>query len=332
MKAQIGRRNFVALCGGAAMSWSFAADAQVSGRVPKIGVLFHAGSPEEEGPYFTGIIEGFKALGYIEGRNVKFEHRFPNEIPDRFTRMAAELAASVDVLIAVGDRAAVYAKNASSTVPIVFVIVPDPIASKLVNSFAQPGGNVTGLSTYAADLIGRRLQILKEILPGLSRVAQLVNPSAPIARSNVEWTKAAAAELGLTVRSFEARSLDELEAEFDAMAKSGMEAVTVSAAEGLPMQGRDVIPKLALAHRLALCAFSRETFEPGALMSYGTDQVANVRGAAIYVDKILKGAKPADLPVQGPTRFEFLLNLKTAKALGIEVPPIMIGRADEVIE
>jgi putative ABC transport system substrate-binding protein len=216
--------------------------------------------------------------------------------------------------------------------PIVFVIVPDPIGSKLVNSFAQPGGNLTGLSTYAADLLGRRLQLLKEIIPGLSRAAQLVNPNAPSALRNIELAQAAAAELGFTIQSFEARSLGELEAAFDSMSKLGMQAVIVSAAEGLPMQGRDVIPQLAIKHRLALVAYSRETFEPGALMSYGTDQVAIVRGAARYVDKILKGAKPGELPVEGPTRFEFLINLKTARALDIEVPPIMLGRADEVIE
>jgi ABC-type uncharacterized transport system substrate-binding protein len=320
------------LIGGAAIPWASFATAQQSGRTPKIGVLFHAGSAEEEGPYFAAVIDGFKALGYVEGRNVIFEHRFPNEILERFRSMAAELVSKVDVLIAVGDRAAVIAKEASSTIPIVFVIVPDPVGSKLVNSFAQPGGNLTGLSTYAADLLGRRLQLLKEIMPGLSRVAQLVNPNAPIAPRNVELAQAAASELGLTIQSFEARSLGELEAAFDSMSELGMQAVTISAAEGLPMQGRDVIPKLAIKHRLALAAFSRETFEPGALMSYGIDQIANIRGAAKYVDKILKGAKPGELPVEGPTRFEFLINLKTARALGIEVPPIMLGRADEVIE
>jgi putative ABC transport system substrate-binding protein len=331
MKLQLGRRNFIALLSGA-IAWPSFTSAQQSGKIPKIGVLFHAGSAEEEGPYFTAVIDGFKALGYIEGRNVIFEHRFPNEIPERFRSMAAELVSKVDVLIAVGDRSAVIAKEASSTIPIVFVIVPDPVGSKLVNSFARPGGNLTGLSTYAADLLGRRLQLLKEIVPGLSRVAQLVNPNAPIAPRNIELAQAAATELGLTIQSFEARSLGELEAAFDSMSKLGMQAVTVSAAEGLPMQGRDVIPKLAIKHRLALGAFSRETFEPGALMSYGIDQVANIRGAATYVDKILKGAKPGELPVEGPTRFEFLINLKTARALGIEVPPIMLARADEVVE
>ena len=305
---------------------------QTPARIPTIGVLFHAGNAEQEGPYFTGLVEGFRDLGYIDGHNIKFEHRFPNEVPERFAGMAGELVSlKVDVLVAVGDRAAVYAKNATSTIPIVFVIVPDPVASRLVNSFAQPGGNVTGLSNDAAALTGRRLQLLKEMIPGLSRVAQLANPSAPIAKRNIESSQAAAAKLGLTVDAFEARSTVELTSAFDAMANAGIQAVLVSPAEGLPMQARDTIARLALDHHLALCTFSRETFEPGALMSYGTDQVAICRRAGVYVDKILKGARPSDIPVEGPTKFEFLLNLKTARALGIDVPGYLQQLADEVI-
>jgi putative ABC transport system substrate-binding protein len=191
---------------------------------------------------------------------------------------------------------------------------------------------VTGLSTFSSDLVGRRQQLLKEIIPALSRIALLVNPDAHASRLNIEGNRAAANQLGLTIRTFDARSLDELEPAFEAMAGAGMQAVIVSHNEGIPYQGRAIIAKLAVVRRLALCAFSRETFEPGALMSYGTDQVANVRGAAGYVDKILKGSKPGELPVEGPTKFEFLINLKTAKALGIDVPPIMLARADEVFE
>jgi putative ABC transport system substrate-binding protein len=246
--------------------------------------------------------------------------------------MAAELVSlKVDVLVTVGDRAAVYAKNATSTIPIVFVIVPDPVGSHLVNSYAQPGSNITGFSNDAAALVGRRLQLLKEMIRGLARVAELANPIAPIAKRNIEASQAAAAELGLTVHAFEARSAVELTPAFDAMANAGMQAVLVGASEGLPMQARDTIAKLALDRHLALCTYSRETFEPGALMSYGTDQVAICRRAAVYVDKILKGARPSELPVEGPTKFEFLLNLKTAKALGIDVPGYLQQLADEVI-
>jgi putative ABC transport system substrate-binding protein len=335
MTAFIGRREFITLLGGAAAAatWSRGAPAQRAGRVPTVGVLWHAASAEEEGPYFAALIEGFRALGYVDARNIKFEHRFPNEMPERFRSMAAELVSlNVDVLVSVGNAAAPYAKNATATIPIVFTLVADPVESKLVASFARPGGNVTGLSTFAADLAGRRLQALKEMIPGLSRVAQLVNPNAQTSRMNIEVIRAAAAELGLAVRTFEARSLDQLEPAFDAIARAGMQAVTVSQGEGLPFQGRHIIAKLAIAHRLALCAFSRETFEPGALMAYGTDHIALIRRAGVYVDKILKGAKPSDLPVEGPTKFELLVNLKTAKAIGLEIPPTVLARADEVIE
>jgi putative ABC transport system substrate-binding protein len=173
------RREFITVLGGAAASatWPRGTPAQRAVRVPTVGVLWHAASAEEEGPYFTALIEGFRALGYVDGRNIKFEHRFPNEMPERFTSMAAELVSlNVDVLVSVGNAAAPYAKNATATIPIVFTLVADPVESKLVASFSRPGGNVTGLSTFAADLVGRRLQALKEMIPGLSRIAQLVNP------------------------------------------------------------------------------------------------------------------------------------------------------------
>jgi putative tryptophan/tyrosine transport system substrate-binding protein len=190
------RREFITLLGGVAATaiWSRVAHAQRTGRVPTVGVLWHAASAEEEGPYFRALIEGLRALGHAEGRNIKFEHRFPNEMPERFKSMAAELVSlNVDVLASVGNVAAPYAKNATTTIPIVFMLVADPVESKLVESFARPGGNATGLSTFAADLVGRRLQVLKEMIPGLSRFAQLVNPNAPASRMNIEMTRAAAA-------------------------------------------------------------------------------------------------------------------------------------------
>jgi len=326
------RREFITLLGGA-VAWPLAARAQQQGRVPRIGVLWHAANAEEEGPLFTGLVEGFKKLGYVDGRNIVLEHRFPNEIPERFKSMAVELVSlNVDVLVSVGGTAPIYAKDASSMVPIVFVLVTDPIGSKLIDSFSRPGGNVTGLSTFTSDIIEKRLQLFTEVFPGLSRVAQLVNPDAPVARRNVESIRAAAEKLRLTIQTFEARTMDELKPAFDAMKVAAMQGVTSGPGEGLPFSGREAIAKLALSNKLALCALSKETFEPGALMSYAPDQIAICRRAAIYVDKILKGARPSEIPVEGPTKFEFLINLKTAKALGIDVPSIMISRADEVIE
>src|SRR5262245_53440312 len=303
------RREFITLLGGAAAAWPRAARAQQAGKIPTIGILWHAGSADEEGPYFKAMLEGFTALGYVVGRNIKFEHRFPNEVPDRFRSMAAELVASkVDVLVGVGTATAPYAKNATTTIPVVLTVAPDPVAAKLVDSFARPGGNVTALTSFAGELAGKRLQLLKDSIPGLSRVGLLVNPNALITRPYIEDSQVAAAKLGLTLHVFEARSVDELEPAFDKMAAAGMQAVAIMT-DSLFYQGRAIIPKLALERRLPTCAFSRETLEPGALMSYGPDILTVLRRTAIYVDKILKGAKPGELPVDQPTKFQFFFNL-----------------------
>jgi ABC-type uncharacterized transport system substrate-binding protein len=326
------RRQFITLLGGAAVAWPLAARAQNANRRPRVGVLWHAANAEEEGPYFKALVEGFAALGYVDGHTITLHHRFPNETPELFQRMAADLVAlKSDVLVSVGNVASPYARNATETIPVVFILVADPIGSKLVDSLARPSGNVTGLTNFVSEVVGRRLQLLKELIPELSRVGQLVNPNAAAARLNIELTRAAASRLGFAVQLFEARSVEELEPVFDAVAAAGMQAVTVNP-EGLAFQARELIAKLALARRLALCAYSRETFEPGAFMSYGTDHLAICRRAAVYVDRILKGTKPSDLPVEGPTKFEFLINLKTARAIGLDLPPMLLARADEVIE
>jgi putative ABC transport system substrate-binding protein len=209
--------------------------------------------------------------------------------------------------------------------------VPDPPASKLVDSLARPGGNVTGLTNFAVQLSAKRLEYLKEAIPGLSRVGLLINPNVQITRRYIEESEAAAATLRLTIQLFEVRSVDELEPAFDAMVKARVQAVAVNA-EGLFFQGRAVVARLALTRRLATCVYSRETLEAGALMSYGPDQRAIFRRAAVYVDKILKGAKPTELPVEQPTRFEFLVNLKTAKALGLPIPQLLLLRADQTLD
>jgi len=328
MAIGIGRRLFISGLGAAAVAWPLASRAQQVGRVPTVGVLWHAGSAEQEQPYFAALLEGFHDLGYIEGKNIRLEHRFPNESPERFKTMAAELAsAKVDVMVTVGNPTAPYAKNATSTIPIVFLFVSDPVGAKLVDSLARPGGNATGLSNFATDLTAKRIEFLKEIIPGLSHVGLLVNPSEPSSRQYVDEGKAAAAALALAVHTFEARSLDELEPAFDAMTKAGVQALTLGPG-GLLYQGRAIIDRLAIAHRLPTCAWSRETLVSGALMSYGPDQVAIARHAAVYVDKLIKGAKPADLPVELPTSFQLLINLKTAKALDLNVPELFLVRAD----
>jgi ABC-type uncharacterized transport system substrate-binding protein len=325
------RRQFLTLAGAIA-SWPFLALAQRQpGKIPRVGYLWHAGSAAEEGPYFKALYEGFGRLGYTDGRNIALEHRFPNEVPERFRSMAAELVSlKVDVLMG-GSVASPYLKEATTKIPIVFMFVPDPVGLKLVDSLAHPGGNATGLSNFGRDLAGKRLQYLKDTIPKLSRVALLVNPNERSARIYIEVFQATAGEIGLVVQVFEARSLEEFEPAFDAMTRAGVQAV-IPAQGGLMFQGRAIVPKLAIAHRLPLIASSRETFEPGALMSYGPNGQESCRRSAVYVDKILKGAKPSELPVEQPTNLELFVNLKTAKILGITIPPKVLAAAIDVIE
>jgi putative tryptophan/tyrosine transport system substrate-binding protein len=194
----VSRREFITLVGGAASAWPLPARAQGRRRVPRVGVLWHAGSAEEEGALFTALVEGFRALGYIDGQNIILEHRFPNEMPERFRSMAAELVSlNVDVLVSSGNNAASYAKNATATIPLVLMFISDPVGMKFVESLARPGGNATGISFFTSELIGKRLQLLKEVVPGVSRVAQLVNPLAQISRLYTDLTQTAAAQLGL---------------------------------------------------------------------------------------------------------------------------------------
>lgn len=295
-------------------------------------MLWHSASAEQEEPYYTALLQGFEAAGYIIGKTIKLEHRFPNEVSDQFKSMAAELVSSkVDVLVGVGVAASSVVKNATTTIPVIFTLAGDPVASNLVQSLARPGGNATGLTIIPVELSAKRLQLLKDILPHLSRVGLLVNPNEPPARGYISEGEAAAVKLGLVQQTFEARALDEIEPAFDTIERAKVQAVVIGAG-GLFHQARTQIPKFALARRLPICVWSKATFEHGALMSYGPDQVLIVRRTATYVDKILKGAKPAELPVEQPTRLQFLLNLKVAKALGVPVPAQLLALADEVVE
>jgi putative ABC transport system substrate-binding protein len=324
------RRAFITLIGGAA-AWPLRVLAQPAAKIPVVGYLWHAASAEEEGPYYKALLEGFARYGYTPGRNVILEHRFPNENAENFKRMAAELVSlNPDVLMG-GAIGSSYLKQATSTIPIVFMFVPDPVGLKLVESIARPGGNATGLVTFGRDLVGKRLQFLKEISPGLSRVALLINSDQPTSRVFVDETQAAGSELGITIQVFDARTQDALSPAFNSMAQSQIHGI-ITASGGTIFQWRAVIAKLAFEHRLPYCAFSRETFEVGALMSYGADQVEMCRYSVSYVDKILKGAKPSELPVQQPTKLETLINLKVAKALGVTIPAKLLYTANEVVE
>jgi putative ABC transport system substrate-binding protein len=323
------RRQFIASMAVAALP--AIARAQQAGRMPTAAYLWHAGSPQEEEPYYSALREGFARLGYREGRNLNLIHRFPNEIPERFRSMAEELVATkADVLMG-GAISADYLKRATSSVPIVFMFVPDPVGQKLVQSLAEPGGNATGVSNFGRDIAGKRLELLKELVPNLSRVGFLVNPSIPSAAMYVRVMTDTAQQLKLSLQVFESRALNEMAPAFDAMVKAGMQAAAI-AQGGTAFQARHLNPKLALERRLPLLAYSRETFESGALASYGPSSIEAVHRSAVFADKILKGAKPAGLPVEFPTQFELLINAKTAKALGLAVPDRLRLRATEVVE
>jgi putative tryptophan/tyrosine transport system substrate-binding protein len=325
------RREFITLLGGAVAAWPLAASAQQNRKIPRVGVLWHAGSAEQEGANFTSLVKGFQDLGYTDGKNVRLDHRFPNEQPDRFKSMVAELASTTDILIVVGNNAAPYAIDAAGKIPVVAIHVSDPVGMGLVENLPRPGGNITGVSNQSTEMVGKRLQLLKEIVPGVSRIAVSVNPDARISPFHIKQTRDAAANLGLDIHTFEWRNLAQLEQAFDAMVSQSMQAL-VTNPDGLAFTHRESIAKLAIKNHLPLASWSRVTLTAGALMSYGVDDDAISRRAAVYVDKILKGARPAELPVEQPTKFVFLINIGTAKALGMEIPETLLARADEVID
>jgi len=327
------RRDFIAALTSAGAAWPLGTYAQQPRKIPRIGVLWHAGSEQEEAIYLGALRQGFRDLGYVEGKTLLLENRFPNEQPERMSAMAVELVAlPVDVLVAVTTLPALAAQRATSTIPVVFVVVYDPIGSKLVSSLAHPGGNITGLTHITVEMTAKRLEILKEVIPNLSRVALLVNPNDELmSRRYNKESQAAAAELGLTVQPVEVQSVADFEHAFSEIAEARLQGVTVGA-NGVFFQGRHVMAQMALKQRLPLIVYSKETFDAGALLSYGADQIPIFRRVAVFVDKILKGTPPADLPVELPTRFQFRINLKVAGALGITIPPALVTRADEVIE
>jgi putative tryptophan/tyrosine transport system substrate-binding protein len=325
------RREFIAGLGGATL-WSLSAHPQQAAKIPVVGVLWHGGSAEEEEPFFGGLIDSFKRLGYIDGKTIRLVHRFPNEVPARFRAMAAELVTlNVNVLITVGAATANYAKEATATIPVIFAFVPDPVWSRLVESLARPGGNITGVSNYQGDLNGKRIELLKEILPSISKLGLLINANEPASRAHLAASTETARKLGLTLHTAEARSPDELDRAFDALRNAGVQAVNIGSGPSF-FAWRAIITTLAIARRLPIGAWSRAMLDAGAMMSYGSDQLETIRRTAVYVDKVLKGAKPSELPVEQPTKYQLGFNLKTARALGLTVPPTLLGRADEVIE
>ncbi len=324
------RREFVTLL-GSSVAWPFAARARDAAKVPTIGVLWHAGNADEEQPFFGSLQRGFKDLGYIEGQNIRLEHRFPNEVPDQFRSMIAELVAlNVDVFVSMSP-ASNYANGATGTIPHVFMCVPDPVGQGFAGSLARPDKNATGFSLLAVGVTQKRFQLLRQALPGAPSMGLLIDPGALASRGFADETKAAAAEVGSTLRIFEAGSVGELGVAFDAMTSAAIQGLLIGGS-GFFYQQRAAIAKMALSHRLPTSVWGRETMGPETFMSYGASLAAIVRHAPAYVDRILKGAKPADLPVEQPTKFELIINLKTAKTFGIEVPQMLLAQADEVLE
>jgi putative ABC transport system substrate-binding protein len=329
---RVQRRDFL-VAAGALLAAPLAAEGQQAPKVARIGIL--AGDRARGIRPLEAFLQGLRELGYVEDRNVVIEYRDAEGKPDRLPALAIELAAlRFDVIVAPSTPAALAAKKATSTVPIVFAGAADPVTDGLVASLARPGGNVTGLSNVASGLVGKRLEQLKQAVPGVSRIAVLWQPGGSGGSTDKEMLKAAevaAPALGVQLQFVEARSPADFERAFSDMIRGRADGLTV-----LPVamffNERIRIVDLAARYRLPAIYPSREHVHVGGLMAYGANLADLLRRAATYVDRILKGAKPSDLPIEQPTKFELVINLKTAKALGITIPQSLLLRADKVIQ
>jgi putative ABC transport system substrate-binding protein len=303
-----------------------AAGAQQRTAVARIGFLLPGASPAA--PYAEAFRMGLAELGYTVGRDLDIEYRSAEGRADRLPDLVAGLVRARVALIVTSGEGALAAKGVTSTVPIVMAVSADPVGAGLVADLARPGGNITGLTLLAPGIVAKRLELAKEVLPGLTRAAVLWNPN-PLGRRVLEELEAAAKPMGIAVQAVEARGTHELPAAFAAMAGAG---AVVVLADPLTIAQRERIMGLALSHKLAAISDTRQFADAGGLLAYGPSLLDSFRRAATYVDKILKGAKPADLPVEQPTRFELVVNLKTAKVLGLTIPQSVMVRADQVIQ
>ena len=325
------RREFMTLLGGAAAAWPLAARAQQApGRRPTIGYLSGADATSQRAQ-LDAFVQRLRELGWIEGSTVAIEVRWGEGRADRYAEIAAEFVRlNVDVILAGGTEPAVAAKQATSIIPIVFPTAGDPVASKLVTSLARPGGNVTGLSNFASDLAAKRLEILRDALPELRRLATMVNTDYSGGVTETEQIQTAAGALGLEIIRLPIRRVEDIAVALDGL--KGRAQALYAIGDPLVNAQRLRISTFALATRLPTMFPHRQYLEVGGLMSYGANYLDLNRRSADYVDKILRGAAPADLPVEQPTKFDFAINLITAKALGLAIPPTLLARADEVIE
>src|SRR5262245_16607552 len=323
------RRAFIALLGGAAAAWPLGARAQQPSKLPTIGFLGTV-TPTAQSQYTAAFVQRLRELGWIEGRTVAIEYRWAEGRSERFAEIAAEFVRlKVDVIVTTGG-ALLAASQATSVIPIVLAVAADPVGTGFVASLARPGGNVTGLSGQATDLAGKRLELLREVVPGLRRLAILTNVGYPAAVLETREVQGAARTLGLEVVTREIRRAEDIAPAFETL-RGDVDALYVPA-DALLNSNRTRINTLALGARLPTISTWRDFVEAGSLMSYGPNFLDLYRRSANYVDKILRGAKPSDLPIEQPTKFDFVINLTTAKTLGLAIPESLLLRADEVIE
>ena len=330
MTAKMKRREVITLLSGAAATWPLAARAQQPAKVPTIGYL-SANTPSADSHRNAAFVQRLHELGWIEGRTIAIEYRWAEGRAERYVEIAAEFVRlKVDVIVTTGAAAIVTAKQATSVIPIVFAAAGDPVGTGLVASLARPGGNVTGLSLQTTDLVSKRLELLREVVPGLRRLAILANVGSPIGVLEMREVQASAGTLGLEVTTSEIRRAEDISPAFDAL-KGRVDALYV-VADSLVTTNRIRISILAVGARLPTMHGTWDNVEAGGLMSYGANFPDLYRRAAEYVDKILSGAKPGDIPVQQPTKFDLVINLTAAKVLGLMIPEAFLLRADEVIE
>jgi putative ABC transport system substrate-binding protein len=327
------RREFITLLGGAAATWPLAARAQQGERMRRIGVLMSLAANDAQGQArLAAFLQGLQQLGWIDGRNVRIDTRWGAGDADRTRRYAAELVAlAPDVILATGSPPVVALQQATRSAAIVFADVGDPVGQGFVETLARPGGNTTGFMLFEYAMGGKWLELLKEIAPGVTRAGVLRDTASTVAVGQLGAIQAAAAALGVELSPLGMRDADELERSISTFARSANGGLIV-AASALAFVHRDSIITLAARYRLPAVYFVHAFVAGGGLIAYGPNQIEPCRRAASYVDRILKGEKPADLPVQAPTKYELVINLKTAKALGLDVPPSLLARADEVIE
>ena len=322
------RRTFLATLSGGLLAAPLGSEAQTAGRVYRVGILGNTPNP----PMESVLREGLRELGWVEGQNLVFERRYSEGRNERHPALAAELVRlQPHIIMTSGTSATLAAKAATTTIPIVFISVGDPVGSGLIRSLARPGGNITGISNTGPEVLGKHLELLKEAIPSLSRVGVLINPAFSFHLAVRPVVEAAAQSLALRLIYVEARNPEDIDGAFAKISREKLSTVLVLP-QPLSFAHGARLAQLALAHRVATMVGFREAAEAGALMAYSDPTVRHLRRAPDYIDRILRGAKPAELPVDQATELELVINLKTAKALGLTIPPSLLQRADQVIE